>query len=143
MDERARRFAENEVFFRDVNERINQRARGWQHDDRSHPYEFLCECSNTDCTMRVEMTLADYERVRESGARFAIRPHHLLPEIEDVIEQHEHFWIIQKRGDTGEYTALLDPRHNPDDPAASIVPAEETAAKKEITEAGDAAEEVG
>lgn len=109
MDERARKLALNEAFFRDVNERINKQVEVWSHGARQSA-EYLCECSNSDCTFKIELTHAEYERVRSNGEWFAIVPEHALPEIEDVIERHDRFWVVSKRGDTGDFVALLDPR---------------------------------
>jgi hypothetical protein len=112
MDERARRLADNEAVFREINESIETSARAWRQSSNSggHAYEFVCECSNADCSLRVKLTIAEYERLRANGARFAVRPGHALPEIEDVVERHDDYWVVQKRDDTGEYVELLDPR---------------------------------
>lgn len=107
MDERARRLALNEAFFRDVNERINQAATTWSDTD---VYEYLCECSNADCDFRVSLSIKEYEHVRSDSVWFAVKPHHDLPEIEDVVERHDSHWIVRKRGETGEFVALLDRR---------------------------------
>ena len=110
MDERGRRLALNEAFFREVNERINDTARAWD-DDANGRSDYICECSNVDCDFKVPLSLHDYETIRRSGgARFVVAPEHAMPEIEDVIEKHGAYWVVQKRGDTGEYVALLDPR---------------------------------
>ena len=108
MDERARRLAQNEAFFRSVNERIKTITTRPAFGEGSS--EYVCECSNTDCTFHIELSVDEYEAVRSNGAWFAIVPHHALPEIEDVVEKHDGYWVVSKRGDTGEYTKLLDPR---------------------------------
>lgn len=108
MDERARRLALNEAFFREVNEQIQSGARGFGDD--GHSYEYMCECSNVDCTFMLPMTQQQYEHVRSNGAWFAIVPAHNLPEIEDVVARHESYWIVSKRGETGEFVAMRDPR---------------------------------
>jgi hypothetical protein len=111
VDERARKLALNEAFFRDVNERINEQAEVWGHATQQ-PLAYLCECSNSLCTFKIELTPEEYEHVRSDGEWFAIVPDHALPEIEDVVERHEGYWVVSKRGDTGEFVALLDPRAN-------------------------------
>ena len=108
MDERSRRLAVNEAFFRDVNERINDAATRWKDDGDT--YDYLCECSNADCDFRVTMKVAEYEHARSDPTWFAVAPHHDLPEIEDIVARHDSYWIVRKRGDTGEFVALLDPR---------------------------------
>ena len=69
--------AKNEVIFRDLNERIAHIAA--PHGD-DHVYEFLCECSNVDCTLRLPLTLAAYEEVRAVPTQFVVAPGHELPE---------------------------------------------------------------
>ena len=62
MDERARRLAENEAQFRDVNERIERAAA--RFGGEQHVYEFVCECSHADCLERVHLTVERYQAVR-------------------------------------------------------------------------------
>jgi hypothetical protein len=107
MDDRDRRMAQNESLFREVNERVHDVA-GTQRDDAT--YEYLCECSNTDCTFRVTLTRAEYEAVRGKPTQFVVRPDHFLPEIETVVAENDRYAIVVKTGDAGEYAAKLDPR---------------------------------
>ncbi len=109
MNDRERRLAENEALFREVNEQVEAIAS--RQGDEEHVYEFYCECANADCTMLVAVTLAGYEDVRASGRRFLITPNHALPEVEDVVERHEGWWVIEKRGESGAYAEKLDPRN--------------------------------
>jgi hypothetical protein len=107
MDDRDRRMAHNESLFREVNERVNDVA-GALRNDAS--YEYLCECSNTDCTFRVPLTRAEYEGVRAEPTQFVVRRDHFLPEIETVVMQNERYAIVRKTGEAGEYAEKLDPR---------------------------------
>jgi hypothetical protein len=43
------------------------------------------------------MTLAEYERVRQQRDRFAVLPGHENDQIEDIVETHERFVIVDKR----------------------------------------------
>jgi hypothetical protein len=108
MDARELRLAQNETIFREINERVRDVARS--HGTDSHVYSFFCECANTDCTLQVELTTADYERVRADGARFFISPGHELPEIERILEQHDGWSLIEKKGDAAVYARDVDPR---------------------------------
>lgn len=111
VTERTRRLAENEALFREVNESIEVAALSLTITETDgFLYEFLCECSDTSCGGKVRMTCGEYEHVRGNGTWFAVVPHHNLPEIEDVVEEHEGYWVVQKRGETGEHVAVLDPR---------------------------------
>ena len=61
MDGRERRMTQNEVLFREVNERVQEKA-----DDfgGGGTFQYLCECANADCTFRVVLTQEQYEAVR-------------------------------------------------------------------------------
>lgn len=108
MDPRQRRLAENELIFREVNERVRAIASAHGADD--HVYEFYCECSNADCTFQVRASLADYEAVRAEPTRFLIAPEHALPEIEVVVDRSDEWWVVEKVGEAAELAEELDPR---------------------------------
>lgn len=110
MDSREQRLARNESLFREINERVREIAS--KHGADVHLYEFYCECSNKDCTLRVELGLPDYERIRTHGNRFLVAPGHNLPEIELIVEQTEGWWVIEKEGEAGAFAEALDPRAN-------------------------------
>ena len=108
MDARERRMAQNEAFFREVNERIDDVA------DR-HRYsrglnEYLCECANPDCTFRVPLSAPEYEAVRADGSRFVVLPGHHTPEVEVLVSQDDRFWIVTKTGEARDFVEALDPR---------------------------------
>ena len=107
MDSREQRLARNENLFREINERVRQIAA--QHGTDVHRYEFYCECSSIDCTLRVELELPEYERVRTHGSRFLVAPGHDLPEIERIVEQAEGWWVIEKDGAAGDFAEGLAP----------------------------------
>lgn len=108
VDAREERLARNEVLFRDVNERIEQSAA--PHGDDPHVYEFLCECSNIDCSLRIHMTLAAYERVRADAHCFVVAPGHELPEIEEVLSRNDEFQVVRKEGKAADLAEARDPR---------------------------------
>ena len=90
--------ARNEALLRSVNERIkrlDEEAGAWT--DPKQRFWFQCECGNTDtCHERVEMTLAEYERVRSQRDRFTVLPGHETHEIERVVESSGRFFIVDK-----------------------------------------------
>jgi hypothetical protein len=110
VDAREERLANNEVLFRDINERIAGVAgpQGSPGDD--HVYEFLCECSNVACDLRLPLTLAVYEEVRKEPTHFLVAPGHELPEIEAVLVRAEGYQVVVKQGDAAELVAERDPR---------------------------------
>jgi hypothetical protein len=107
MDDRERRLAQNEVLFREVNERVRDIASKLGDDGG---YEYFCECANKDCTFRVSLRLTDYEAIRSDPKQFVVLADHYTPEVEDVVTKTEAFWVVRKTGETGEYVEQLDPR---------------------------------
>jgi hypothetical protein len=110
MDAREERLANNEVLFREINERIADVAAPHTVFGDDHSYEFLCECSNVGCDLRLRLTLSTYEEVREDAAQFVVAPGHELPEIERVISRTDEYQVVRKHGEAAELAEEKDPR---------------------------------
>jgi hypothetical protein len=109
MDDKVRR-ARTEALFRNVNERIAESAERFQ----AARTEFVCECSDPNCTHRVEATLAEYEEVRADGATFMLAPGHEHSDIERVVDRRGRFDVVEKMQRTVRDTVRrLNPRENP------------------------------
>jgi hypothetical protein len=108
--ERARRIAENEALFRDLNEQVGVVAHSFSAGGETRAFDFLCECGDATCAQRVPITLAAYEALRASSVRFAIVPGHDAPEVERVVETHVAYAIVEKMGETAEIARSRDPR---------------------------------
>ena len=108
MDAREERLVRNELLFRELNETIQTIAHGQGED--AHVYDFVCECSNIDCTLSLPLTLEVYEDTRGAPDLFLVAPGHDLPEIEDVIRESEGFQVVRKRGGAAVLAARHDPR---------------------------------
>ena len=108
MDARETRLAKNESLFRSVNERIEEAAGEGQRDE--HVHEFLCECSNLDCTLLLPLTVSQYEEVRRDPRQFVVAPGHELPEIETVVARERGYQVVIKQGDAAEFVTEHDPR---------------------------------
>jgi AraC-like DNA-binding protein len=109
MDESERRMAQNEVLFREVNERVDDLAEGVA---AGHA-EYLCECANQLCTFRVPLTPTEYASVRADGKQFVVLPDHWTPEIETLVLRDERYWVVRKTGEAGAYVEATDPRSRP------------------------------
>jgi hypothetical protein len=95
MDERSERLAKNEAIFRAGNESIDKVA-----GDRMEKVPYLCECGEKTCLERVELTSPEYDAVRSYAARFFVLPgHEDLTAGEVVIEEHDRFTVVEKRGE--------------------------------------------
>jgi hypothetical protein len=106
--ERADRAARNEAVFRRVNERLEELNEGFQLVTDNA--EFVCECAQIECAERVHLTLAKYESIRSVPTHFIVKPGHVLPEEERVVEQNDEYLVVEKQGHAGERARQLDPR---------------------------------
>lgn len=104
-DDRA---ARNEALFRRVNERLEEVNEAFHTvvDDA----EFVCECASIDCVERIELPLAEYEAVRSVPTQFVVKPTHVLPESEQIVEERGEYTIVEKVGHAGHRARQLDPR---------------------------------
>ena len=99
--------AENEILFREVNERVDSMA---HQLGPGIPYEYLCECANAECTFRVQLATDEYEAVRADPAQFVVLPLHYTPEVEELVVQQDRYWVVRKTGEAGDYAEHMDPR---------------------------------
>ncbi len=107
---RAARGARTQSLFRDVNEQVRE---------VNHAFteflplgEWVCECADDACTERLQVSPADYERVRSHPARFVVAPNerHVYGDIEDVVERTDDYWVVEKRGAAAKVATMVDPR---------------------------------
>jgi hypothetical protein len=103
----AEKIARNEALFREVNERIAETAERFEADEAS----FVCECAQPTCTERVDVTLDEYERVREDGATFLLVPGHEDGRVESVVDVEDGHAVVEKRDPlVAPLARKLDPR---------------------------------
>ena len=105
---RQERIARNEASFRLINERLEASLK--QLSITPDPHEFICECGLRSCTDTVLLTVAEYESVRAQPNRFAVRPGHVFPEVETVVERHDNHVVVEKHGVAGIISELSSPR---------------------------------
>ena len=109
MDARARRIADNEGRFREINERLRADLRVVPDDDA--PVEFVCECGKVECAEPVRLTLAEYEAVRASSLDFAVAPGHEIGDVEDVVDRNERYARVRKHPEAAPRVRASDPRN--------------------------------
>jgi hypothetical protein len=105
---RLERLALNQVVFREGNERLLEVLGA-----SPGTTEFVCECSNPECTDAVPLTLLEYERVRSRSNQFVIVPGHEIPEIEEVTLASDGYFLIRKLYGAA-YAEQTDPRSRPE-----------------------------
>ena len=99
---REKRIAYNEDWSRD----LNKRKAEWMKS--GHPTAgFRCECWQMDCGARMQLSGREWRQARSRPNRFAVAPGHVAPDLEAVVEEYPHFWLIEKRGEAGDMAAKL------------------------------------
>jgi hypothetical protein len=107
VPQRDARLAQNEIVFRQLNEQI---AHSGPHEPAPEWIDLVCECSDRGCTKRLTMPFAEYEWLRQNPWRFVVLPGHEAPAIENVVELHKPYAIVEKHGETHQQVEAADPR---------------------------------
>lgn len=103
----AKRMVENEVAFRQFNEKIQQgfdelndlasktgqTNYAYTNDD---PLYYICECSDENCRQRVQLKPSMYNKIHAQRDRFVIVNGHETRSIEKVIGKEAEFSIVEK-----------------------------------------------
>jgi hypothetical protein len=109
MDDRTRRIGENEVVFREVNERIGGLASRLGID--TERFRIVCECGNAECVEQIDLPLDEYRAVRDDPAAFAVVPGHEIPQTEYVVRSTRDYNVVRKReGEPAELAASHAPK---------------------------------
>lgn len=106
---RESRKGANEAWFREVNERLEDRAAGQER--RAEAFEIVCECAREECTERITVAFADYERVRRSPTAFMVVQGHLDPTCERLEASTDDYDVVEKFGEAGEVARIENPRN--------------------------------
>lgn len=102
MSAREIRLAENEDFFRRINEHLEE-----QTPDSATSLVVICECDDVDCAQRIPLSHERYEAVRDEPTHFLVAPGHSDPAVEEVVQRGDAFEVVRKRGVAGEVAADL------------------------------------
>jgi hypothetical protein len=109
VNERERKIGENEALYRTVNERIESLNQAF--GTLTNTMTVVCECGDGTCAQQIEIGVEDYERIRANPTYFIIVPGHEIADVEDIVEKHEAFHVVQKHaGDPAELARETDPR---------------------------------
>lgn len=103
LDElREKRLAANEVFFRELNEKLERQT------DDTDTMIVVCECADEDCAQRLELTRPEYEAARSEPVLFVVAHGHVEPEIEEVVSRTERYELVRKIGVGREIATRLE-----------------------------------
>lgn len=106
---RDERIADNEGTGRRVNEHIVEVGPA-PRANKDSARTFRCECGNEVCAEPLRIPLAVYERVRADSMLFIVRPGHVFPEAETVVETATDYQIVKKDEDLRRIAEKTDPR---------------------------------
>jgi hypothetical protein len=59
------------------------------------------------CEERIRLSGEEWREVRSKANRFAVAPEHIAAELEAVVREYPHFWLIEKQGRAGEVAKEL------------------------------------
>jgi hypothetical protein len=107
-DVRTTRIAENEMRFREINERLQRDLTDVL--DPGEPMDLVCECGFDSSRESVSMAVAEYEAVRSDGRRFLLVPGHEINDVERVVEERPGYRVVEKVGESATLTTERDPR---------------------------------
>ena len=88
MDER--RIRKNQVVFREVNQRIADISR--RHDEPASG--FLCECRQAGCTSIIDLSLSDYQALRDGEDFFIVAPGHCVEGVDRLVESRQGYDLL-------------------------------------------------
>jgi hypothetical protein len=86
-------FNDVQALFRQVNERVLEVNRTL--GPTALLTDFVCECRDPECSERLTLSVAQFEAVRRHVSRRVVRPGHVQPAGECVVETHEGFLVVE------------------------------------------------
>ena len=91
---RRERLLKNEQVFRDYNNRRVAFEQDADAEDELVP--FVCECADPECIEGMELSVDDFMAAHSAPNRFTVKPGHVFPEGERVLDTHDRFWLVEK-----------------------------------------------
>ena len=91
------RLARNEAVFREVNEQINSLN---EMGAKMPRFPIVRECARETCSETMLVDHGFYEAVRAYPECFIVKPRHVRPEVDDVVEAHGQMLVVAKKPGT-------------------------------------------
>jgi len=85
------RVATNEAVFRELNAQLE----GLTATDDA--LSCVCECGELSCVEPIVLSRPEYEHVRADRTTFVVKPGHVKPDVEDVVETTDEYDIVRKK----------------------------------------------
>jgi hypothetical protein len=80
---------------REVNDRVEELSSEWEENGRSVVF---CECAETGCLEKIEISHIAYERIRDSAMHFLVKPDHVDLARELVVAETDEYVVVEKLG---------------------------------------------
>lgn len=114
-----RRQIENEMIFRRGNEKVGDDlgALDAMHiedgnidliTDQDLSLQFVCECSDENCSTRIPMQLSVYQKIHANRDTFIVLPDHQVDPIEEVLTRAVDYNVVKKNNSTAEPSGKLN-----------------------------------
>jgi hypothetical protein len=94
MTSREERMAKNEAASREINEKIEE---AYQGEPPANRIDIVCECARMRCDAAIDITLDEYQHVREDARHFVIFPGHFVGDIEWIVFENDRLAVVAKR----------------------------------------------
>lgn len=99
MPRREQRLAANEAYFREINQRVEERVKDIAGEAAT--FSILCECSLLECAERISVTPAEYEATHANPRQFMVVVGHADDALEDTVARTSSYDLVVKRGEAG------------------------------------------
>lgn len=109
MPDRAERIALNESRFREINDQLAADLAELRNPPER--LELVCECALLECRAQILLTQAEYRQVRTDPILFAVACGHEIPDVEEVIERTDRFYVIRKPETVRHVVEETEPSH--------------------------------
>jgi hypothetical protein len=96
--------ATNEDLGRKINDSIRRRV-GPEPDNKIW---VVCECADSDCDELIEMTVGQYEQMRDGESHFVVLVGHESPSLERIVGGEGPWLLVQKTGQARRYVEEMD-----------------------------------
>jgi hypothetical protein len=106
--DREQRQAQNEALYRATNREIERASEALGGGAESE-FEVLCECGREGCRAVLSLTVGEYDSIHARRERFLVLPGHENPEIEQVVERTERYYVVDKFGEAADIAREADP----------------------------------
>jgi hypothetical protein len=91
---KAERVRKNEAAFKQYNERRKAFEAAVADPDDLIP--FVCECGDAGCYDGLPLTITEFDEAHAARMRYAVKPRHVMPDYERVVQQYDSYWIVEK-----------------------------------------------